>query len=59
MRNDLTKEKLLFINTIFKRFDERVVAYQICEICMKPQNLIICDICKNYYHPKVNRNLNN
>jgi hypothetical protein len=53
MNDEFTRDKLLLINTIFKQFDERVITYQICELCLKPQNLILCEICKNYYHPKV------
>lgn len=53
MDDEFTKDRLLLINSIFKNFDQRVITYQICELCFKPQNLIMCDICKNYYHPKV------
>jgi len=53
MNDEFTKDRLLLINSIFKNFDQRVITYQICELCFKPQNLIMCDICKNYYHPKV------
>ena len=53
MRNDSTEDKIIFINNIFKRVDNRIVPYQLCEICLKPQDVIICEICKNYFHIRV------
>ena len=46
--------RLLYINNFIKKYDHRVLPYQLCEICFKSKNLIICSICKSFFHLKVN-----
>jgi hypothetical protein len=46
--------KLEKINKAFMTYDKSLIPFQLCEICWKTNNLIICEICKNYYHLEVN-----
>lgn len=48
-----TIDRLKYINKIIKHYDNKVIPYQLCEICFKPKNLIICGICKNFFHLEV------
>jgi hypothetical protein len=52
-KEDLPIEKLQFINKLFKKYDKICIPYQLCEKCMKPKNLLICEVCRNYFHPEV------
>lgn len=45
--------KLKEINLKFKKLENKIINYQICEVCMDVNDLIICEICKNYYHLNV------
>ena len=38
------------LNSFSKFYKNKQIPYQICEICYKPNNLILCQICKNFYH---------
>jgi len=53
MEDDSTKTKINFINKVFKQYDKKLITYQLCEECLDSGNLIICEVCKNYYHLKV------
>jgi hypothetical protein len=41
------------INKFFKSFDGKEGGFQICNVCYLKDNLIICYICKQYYHLEV------
>ena len=41
------------INKYFKNFDGKEGGFQICNVCYLKDNLIICYICKQYYHIEV------
>jgi hypothetical protein len=56
-QNQAVKENCEMINNYFKTFDSVGIPNQICEICYKPRNLIICDTCKLYFHKEVSNNL--
>jgi hypothetical protein len=49
----ISNKELEIINNYFKKFDNKTIPYALCEKCYKTNNLIICDVCKNYYHLKV------
>ena len=52
-KEDLPIEKLTIINEVYKKYDKHCVPYQLCEICIKPRNLLICEVCRNYFHSEV------
>ena len=52
-KEDLPIEKLKIINEVYKKYDKNCVPYQLCEICIKPINLSICGVCRNYFHSEV------
>jgi hypothetical protein len=52
-KQELNQEKIKKLNELYKAYENKQINYQLCEICFKPNNLIICEICKNYYHLKV------
>ena len=48
-----SNSKLEAINKFYKTYDNKILPYQFCELCYKSNNLIICDICKCFYHIEV------
>ena len=47
------KLNLKSINKFFKQYDGKEAGFQICNVCCLKDNLIICYICKQYYHIEV------
>ena len=50
----IKKTNLKLINKFFKQHDGKERGFQICNVCYLKDNLIICYICKQYYHIEVN-----
>ena len=51
--DNFSETKIDLINSYFKQFDKKILNYQICEICYKTKNLIMCECCKNFFHIQV------
>lgn len=49
----MTFEHIQYINGLFKKFDNYPNLVQICEKCFKEDNLLLCEICKLFYHLEV------
>lgn len=46
-------QQIQHINTLFKSFDHSTNLIQICEKCFKEDNLLICEVCKLFFHLEV------
>jgi hypothetical protein len=44
---------LELLNTCFKLYDSKSISYQLCDICFLPNDLVICNICKGFFHSYV------
>lgn len=41
------------INNLFRIYDNAVSLVHVCEKCFKEQNLMMCEICKLFFHLEV------
>lgn len=49
MNTNLVKE----LNNLFTKYDNAYSLIQLCERCYKSGNLVLCEICRLFYHMEV------